>query len=148
MNDEWETQDDLYQVLNQEFGFQFDLCANEKNTKCAHWSEDVQDFAVCIGVRDYDVYWMNPPYSRKNINKCMAAATYMNGHGKTVVTLTRFDPTANWFKSCVDGIAQEVRMLDKRLRFKGAAASYPFPCCVSVYRGRKYNTEYIMWGWT
>jgi phage N-6-adenine-methyltransferase len=148
MNDEWETQDDLYLKLDDEFSFDFDLCANANNTKCPSFSTDVKEFAVCTDVDLYDNYWMNPPYSRKKIKECMTAVDMINGHGKMVVTLTRFDPTADWFKSCVDGVAAEVRMLEKRLKFKGADSSYPFPCCVSIYYGERVKeTDYYLWGW-
>jgi len=148
MNDEWETQDDLYQVLDNEFSFDFDLCANKENAKTSAYSSDIEDFVICTDVHLYDNYWMNPPYSRGNIDKCMVSADIMNGHSKMVVTLTRFDPTADWFKNCIDGVAAEVRMLDKRLKFKGADSSYPFPCCVSIFYGERIKqTDYYIWGW-
>ena len=148
MNDEWETQDDLYKALNDEFDFDFDLCATAKNTKTPFFTSDVEEFVICADVNLYDSYWMNPPYSRGNINKCMVAADTINGHGKTLVTLTRFDPTADWFKTCIDGVAAEVRMLEKRLRFKGADHSYNFPCCISVYYGERVKkTDYFLWRW-
>jgi len=152
LNDEWQTQDDLYKKLDDEFGFEFDLCANESNTKCANWTSDVADWYPTIDTRNYSRYWMNPPYSRGNINKCMSAAVGLSEFGKIIVCLVRFDPTATWFKDFVDGVAKEVRMLDRRCRFKNAGASYNFPCCVVVYDSderisRRPPTEYYLWGW-
>ena len=145
MNDEWETPDDLYEKLNSEFGFQFDLCANKDNAKCGRWSGDVLDTAIAES--EYSVFWMNPPYSRGNIHRCMDAALYLCGDGKTVVCLVRLDPTTDWFLSCVDGYAKEVRMLARRVKFKGADNCYNFPCCVVVFDGGRHDTDYYIWDW-
>ena len=148
MNDEWETPDDLYLALDKEFDFEFDLCAQAHNAKCLSWSSNVSEFAVCTDTSLYDSYWMNPPYSRKNIDSCMGAADWIAGENKTVVCLVRFDPSTSWFQNIVDGRAAEVRMLDRRVKFKGAASAYNFPCCVVVFDGTKSaQTEYFIWGW-
>ena len=63
--DEWQPQDDLYQALNNEFNFEFDLCANKENTKCLYWTDDIVNYVDSFNVHNY--YWMNPPYSRNNI---------------------------------------------------------------------------------
>jgi len=148
--DNWETPDDLYAKLNEEFRFQFDLCASKDNAKCANWSGNIAAFAsMSAVVEEYDYYWMNPPYSRGNIDKCIATATAIAGNGKIVVALVRFDPSADWFKTYVDGIAAHVRMLDRRVKFKGAKSAYPFPCCVVIYNGiyGGFYTQYYSWGW-
>ena len=99
-------------------------------------------------MESHNVYWMNPPYSRGAIDASMAGAKLLNIMGKTVVCLVRLDPTTDWFQAYIHGDAEEVRMLNKRVRFKGAEHSYNFPCCVAVYTGRKtYKTQYKIWGW-
>jgi len=146
--DNWETPDELYQVLNKEFNFQFDLCASKDNTKCPEWSDDIESFAISEQVYDFSRYWMNPPYSRKNIDNAIESATIVKGRGSMVVCLVRFDPTADWFKRYVDGVASEVRMLDRRVKFKGAPSAYNFPCCIPIYTPYKsFYTNYYSWGW-
>ena len=159
--DSWETPPELYNPLNEEFKFGFDLCADENNKKCGHWSSDIEKTTKEIldcknhlfsGYNLVDTYWINPPYSKGNIDLCMADVSQLNDIGKVIVSLTRFDPTAKWFKDNVDGVACEVRMLDKRVKFINEAGnssgSYPFPCCVSIFRGyRPRATQYYSWGW-
>lgn len=150
MNDEWETPDDLYSVLNEEFNFEVDLCANEENTKCENFSDDVYSFYESNNDRREQFFWMNPPYSRGNIEPCMKIASYL-GSVNTVVCLVRFDPSAKWFQRWVDDKACEVRMLSRRVKFKGAESAYNFPCCIVVYSpfamNAWTNTKYFLWDW-
>lgn len=68
-----------------------------------------------------------------------------------VVCLCRCDPTAKWFKEWVDDKAYEVRLLMRRIKFKDADASYPFPCCVVIYNRHQITrtvvTKYYLWDW-
>lgn len=60
-SDSWETPQDFFDRLNDEFSFELDVCADEFNAKClAYFSKKYdrlkQDWrGVC---------WMNPPYGR------------------------------------------------------------------------------------
>jgi len=138
LNDEWATPQDLFDKLNKEFGFYTDLCANKDNNKCDLYTTDVEKYvsdsvtANTTGISH--TYWMNPPYSRGNIDMCMEQAYKLSTRGHTVVCLVRCDPSTQWFQKHVDGVAAEVRMLDSRVRFVGASSAYNFPCCVVVYR--------------
>ena len=148
MNDEWETPLDLFDTLNEEFDFKVDLCANNSNKKCHVYTDDVQEYYNNGGYNLFESFWMNPPYSRVNIDKCMETAYQISTNGKTVVCLVRFDPSAKWFQEWVDFKAAEVRMLNRRVKFQGAASAYNFPCCVVVYNGLWLSdTEYKIWGW-
>jgi len=150
MNDEWETPPELFDKLDKEFGFEVDLCANHENTKCGMFTSDVTQFVETDGqvIRVMDWYWMNPPYSRGNIDKCMKAAWDLAQMGKTVVCLVRCDPSAKWFQKYVDGCATEVRLLKHRVKFVGAPSAYNFPCCVVVYEENVEGpTEYKLWSW-
>jgi site-specific DNA-methyltransferase (adenine-specific) len=60
--DEWQTPQQLFNVLNKQYIFEMDCCAKIENTKCkyymsnfiSHFREDILDF-IC---------WMNPPFSK------------------------------------------------------------------------------------
>jgi phage N-6-adenine-methyltransferase len=151
--DQWETPDDLFEKLNEEFNFEFDLCASKYNHKCDEWTDNIQNHALLD--MHFDSYWMNPPYSRGNIDHCMSwmhTLLDLKAH-VSIVTLTRFDPTTDWFQAHVDGVADEVRMLARRIKFKEATDSYNFPCCIAVYNNPTFNkhrpleTIYHIWDW-
>lgn len=155
-SDQWETPDDLFAVLNEEFKFDMDLCAAYHNKKLDTYSNEidvsVQDL-LTFPDEKFKSFWMNPPYSRGNIEFCMDWATQLLTlpHFSWLVTLTRFDPTTDWFQTYVDGVALEVRMLARRVKFKGASSCYNFPCCVAVYdgpyKGAYRPTDYYIWDW-
>ena len=159
-SDQWATPLDLFIKLDTKFGFQFDLCANNNNTKCDIFTSDIKSFIDNGHYKEFDKFWINPPYSRGNIDMCMDIVHRLAVEGKTIVSLTRFDPTTDWFKHHVDGVASEVLMLARRVKFEGAKDSYNFPCCISIYRGAiirlvkdKYGsdyrlkTDYSVWDW-
>ena len=146
--DTWRTPDDLFKVLDDEFNFEVDLCAGQANAKCNAWSEDIEAFIKTDIINDFQSYWINPPYSRGNIDLCMRSVVDLNNQGKHIVSLTRFDPSAKWFKENVVDVAKEVRMLDTRVKFIGAPSAYNFPCCIAIYDGYRNNrTNFVSWGW-
>jgi hypothetical protein len=57
--DLWETKQELFNILNKQYNFTFDCCANEKNRKCIHFSSN---FEFIDSLKSY-VAWMNPPFS-------------------------------------------------------------------------------------
>jgi phage N-6-adenine-methyltransferase len=150
MNDEWQTPDDLFQRLDSEFRFDLDLCTNGRNSKCRDFSTDAKTTAYYIRPI-VNAIWLNPPYSRGKINECMDAAHQLAHAGNTVVALVRFDPSAKWFQTHVHGVADEVRMMRNRVKFKGASSAYNFPTCVVVYcqwRKNVCGTNYFPWSIT
>lgn len=148
--DYWGTPQDLYDVLNNEYHFDIDVCANNENHKHErYFNEDMnaleQDWS-------FGSCWMNPPYSRGNITKFMKKAYEESRNGSIVVALVRFDPSAKWYQKWVHGKADEVRMLSRRVKFEGADSMYPFPCCVVVYHPEfdpeAESTIYSIWNWS
>ena len=147
MNNEWETPDELFSVLNNEFHFTFDAAANELNHKCPIYSDDSLNLPWAPMT-----VWLNPPYSRDLIQPFMEKAWKESLDGATVVALVRFDPSAKWFQQYVDGKASEVRMMARRVKFVGADSAYNFPTCVAVYRPVAEmelvkDTTYTLWDW-
>jgi len=59
--DEWETPQELFDKLNNQYHFEFDCCANAKNTKCKMFPEG--SFADGY-FRKPIMCWMNPPFSK------------------------------------------------------------------------------------
>lgn len=148
MNDLWETPQDLFDRLNGEFLFDRDAACLPETAKCdKFWTPE--DDALTKKWHPNETIWLNPPYSRGNIDKFMEKAAKVPS---LVVCLVRFDPSTTWFQKYVDGIAEEVRMLARRPKFVGAPSAYNFPCCIVVYddrdRARKFDgTDYWIWDW-
>jgi phage N-6-adenine-methyltransferase len=131
---EWSTPDELFKVLDDEFGFTLDVCATAENAKCARYFTADDD-----GLAQHwtGVCWMNPPYGSA-IKDWMAKAHDAARAGVTVVCLVpaRTD-TEWWWEHARHG---EVRFLRGRLRF-GDAATAPFPSAVVVL-GRRARVRW------
>lgn len=84
----------------------------------------------------YDTAWCNHPYaryeSRKWLGKAWRATNQFDGC-KTVVTLSKFDPSADWFQDCVKGRASMVMAPGKRISFNGQSNSAKYPNLYSVF---------------
>lgn len=122
----------LFRLLDAEFRFTGDMFANDANALCKWYHTAENPWQPCASIRGRS-WFANPPYSRARIGPAMDTVRAAQAEGSTVVTLTRLEPGAKWFRVNRNH-AQELRMLDCRLRFRGQSHSYNFPCCVSVFR--------------
>ena len=61
--DTWQTPQKLWDQLNEQYGFTFDCCASEDNTKCPNGFSDDFETTIEEAFFYHDVSWMNPPFS-------------------------------------------------------------------------------------
>ena len=113
-NIEWETPQNFFDALNQEFRFTIDVCASEHNAKCARFFSKQHDGLD----RNWsnEIVWMNPPYD-KDIRKWMRKAHIESQRGATVVCLIqgRSCDTIWWHDYVMR--ASEIRFIRDRLHF-------------------------------
>lgn len=137
---EWETPQWLFELLDDEFHFELDVCASPDNAKCLRYFTKEDD---ALQQDWHGICWMNPPYGRE-IKEWMAKATQSAESGATVVCLVpaRTD-TEWWWGNCIDG---EIRFLKGRLTFESAGGPAPFPSAVIVIsRERSHSIESVRW---
>lgn len=125
---DWETPDEIYLPLAQEFNFSLDVCASTENAKCERFFTE-SDNAL---LKDWDgVCWMNPPFNNKKqwVKKAYESAM----GGATVVCLLPSRTNTNWWHDyCMKG---EVRFIRGRPKFKGAKHGLPQPLSIVIFRG-------------
>ena len=128
--DEWETPQDFFNDLNNEFRFQLDVCALPENAKCERFFTPENDGLI----QEWSgVCWMNPPYGRqigKWVEKAYKTATEK---GNTVVCLLPARTDTRWFHDYILGKA-EIRFVKGRLKFGGSSENAPFPNMVVVFQ--------------
>ena len=132
----WETPQNTFDKLNEEFNFTLDVCANDDNKKCDKFFSEEYDGLS----QDWsnDICWMNPPYGRE-IGKWVKKAHEESLKGATVVALLPSRIDTRWFHDyCID---KEVRFLKGRLKFGGSKNSAPFPSIVVVFKPLKGETN-------
>ena len=117
-SDLWETPQRLFDELNREFKFTYDICANKNNSKCKNWCEDYlnDDSIKYVGSA-----FMNPPYSNPLpfVKKAYEDSKYCK-----IVCLLKCDTsTKTWsvfwdYENNKPKPGVEVRFLPKRLKFE------------------------------
>jgi len=66
--DDWHTPQWLFDILDAQYEFTFDCCADVHNRKCKNWHDDflkVENEEA--GFDDEDVCWMNPPFTKAKV---------------------------------------------------------------------------------
>ena len=124
-NEVWETPQDLFNRLNDEFHFDIDVCATPENAKCSKFFSPLDDGLS----HDWQgVCWMNPPYGKKIgawMKKAMEAKT-------TVVCLVPSRTDTKWWHDYAMK-ANEIRFIKGRLKFGNSKNSAPFPSAIIVF---------------
>jgi phage N-6-adenine-methyltransferase len=124
-NEVWETPQDLFNSLNDEFHFDIDVCATPENAKCSKFFSPLDDGLS----HDWQgVCWMNPPYGKKIgawMKKAMEAKT-------TVVCLVPSRTDTKWWHDYAMK-ANEIRFIKGRLKFGNSKNSAPFPSAIIVF---------------
>ena len=111
MNVEWSTPRDLFDELDDEFGFDLDVCAKEWNAKCSRYLDPEID-----GLKQSwsGTCWMNPPYGRE-ITHWIRKAYEESQKGSTVVCLVPSRTDTGWFHDfCLHA---EIRWIRGRVWF-------------------------------
>lgn len=128
--DLWETPQDLFDKLNNEFQFTLDVCATAENAKCDKFYTEEQD-----GLKHpwKGTVWCNPPYGR-GIGQWVRRALFASVSGSTVVMLLPARTDTKWFHDYIYKRNNvEIRFIRGRLKFGGSKNSAPFPSMVVVF---------------
>ena len=124
--DLWRTPLYLFDALDQEFEFQFDVCASDNNKLCGcYFSESFSALD-----NDWDCFtedhldqvtsnrcFLNPPYSETQAFT-ERAAQQAKLHNITVVALVNANTDTKWFADAVKS-SNEIRLITGRIGFIG-----------------------------
>lgn len=112
---EWGTPDDLYQALDEEFLFEFDLAATAANTKVPGRFFSKEDDALS---RDWPRVscFLNPPYGR-DVWRWVKKAAEERAEGTLTVLLIKSETSSRrWFHTWAVEGATEIRFICGRLK--------------------------------
>lgn len=125
---DWETPRWLFDVLNQEFYFQTDVCATEENRLCSRYFSPQIDG---LTQRWTGSCYMNPPYSKIKAWMGKAFLEAQLGDATVVCLVPARTDTKWWWSYARWG---EVRLLQGRLKFSEGKVGAPYPSAVIVFR--------------
>lgn len=134
--DLWETPQDFFDRLNEEFRFTLDVCAIPENAKCAAYYTPELDG---LSRPWHGVNWCNPPYGSK-ISLWVKKAHIEQKAGRLTVMLLPARTDTRWFHEHILGNA-EIRFIRGRLKFGGSKNGAPFPSMVCVFRPEKEENQ-------
>jgi phage N-6-adenine-methyltransferase len=128
---DWETPWDVFLEFDAEFHFTLDVCASAENTKCARYFSEAEDGLTQDWGRE--ICWMNPPYDR-HIDTWLEKAYLSSRAGATVVAFIASRTGTKRWHTWVQGKASDIRFLQGRKTFVGAANPAGFDSVAVIYR--------------
>lgn len=134
--DEWGTPQWLFDHLNDEFGFELDVCASKENAKCKYFLTKDED--GLSGKPWERTNWCNPPYS--NQLPWVEASVRQVDDLQTTVMLLKHDPSTR-HGVLASKEADEIRIITHRIAFEGAPCTANFPSSIAVFRPRLYTRK-------
>ena len=124
----WETPDELFIPLNDEFSFTLDVCATSENNKCENYFSPEEDG---LSRKWSGICWMNPPFGEQG--KWVKKAYEASQNGCVVICLLPARTNTNWWHDyCMKG---EIRFIRGRPKFKGAKYGLPQPLAIVIFSG-------------
>ena len=131
-SNEWDTPQDFYNKLNEEFNFDLDPCCTDQNKKCEKHFTVAED-----GLKqDWSGHtvFMNPPYGRDICKWVQKAYEESLKPNTTVVCLIPARTDTSYWHDYIFGKAKDIRFIRGRLKFGNSKNAAPFPSAVVVYR--------------
>lgn len=142
---DWETPQELFDNLNNEFDFELDAFASDKNAKCKHFFTE-RDDSFQQDWTKYKSIFINPPYTSKvqdEVLKKINDTISSNWMGVIVLLIPARTDTKRWH-DYIFNKADDIRFIKGRLRFEVDGiprGSSTFPSAVIVYDLRNKEEE-------
>ena len=144
-SDEWETPQDLFDALHEEFDFEIDLAATAGNAKCSLFYSRDDDALTQSWHTRARRGWLNPPYSRQFSKAFIRKAAAERLLGFLTVLLLPARTDTRVFHACIydqttwtPRAGVEIRFLAGRVRFLDevgvAGNAAPFPSMIVIFR--------------
>jgi site-specific DNA-methyltransferase (adenine-specific) len=127
----------LFNLLQKEFNFSLDVCANEDNFKCSSYFTEKEDALKQDWVGNC---WMNPPFTR-NLNKWVRKAQEdADKFGGTKVCLIPVRSNTKWWGEVIE--KAEIRFILGEVNFNDEPRGLWLPMCILIF-GEKAMVGYF-----
>ena len=138
-NQSWETPQELFNLLNEEFSFDVDLAGNKSNAKCPNFISKEQD---ALKQEWNGVCWLNHPYggNKENSLKNWVKKSYEESRKGGCIVVMLIPARTNtewWHEYCMK--AKEIRLVRGRPKFKGNIHGLPQPLAIIIFSNESEN---------
>lgn len=125
----------LFSLMNDEFNFTLDVCANSENNKCKNYFTEEDD-----GLKQdwKGVCWMNPPFNKELKKWVIKARDESKKHNSIICCLVPFRGNTVWFKNvCMDS---EIRFIIGEVNFNDLNRGLWLPMCFMIFGSERVGT--------
>ena len=129
--DDWETPNELFDLINEEFCFSIDGAADKRNFKVSRYYDGVQFEDAFKADPMFERIWLNPPYGQ-GIDAWIDLALRWRANGNLVVLLLPASTDTAWFHKLAE-VATVTRLLSPRVQFVHA----PHCVCKACAEGKR-----------
>lgn len=142
---DWETPQALFDNLNNEFDFELDAFASDKNAKCKNYFTE-EDDAFQQDWTEYKSIFINPPYTPKvqdAVLKKIDDTVSTGWKGVIVLLIPARTDTKRWH-DYIFNKADDIRFIKGRLKFEidgVPGGSSTFPSAIIVYDRRNAKEQ-------
>jgi len=137
-SNEWETPQELFNELDNEFHFTLDPCATKENAKCVkYYTKDINGLKQSWAG---EVVFMNPPYGG-NTGKWIEKAWYETKNGVITVCLIVSSTDRSYWHDYIFPYASEIRWLRGRVTFGEAKSTAPFASAIAVFQAKENEPQ-------
>jgi len=128
--DKWETPHKIFNQLNQLYNFTLDPACEIHTAKCNRFFTELDNSLI----KDWsnEIVFLNPPYSRGNIDLFMQKCYEESLKGTKIVALIPVSTSSKWWHNFVWNKAK-IHFYKGRIRFVGAPFTAPFSSCLAIY---------------
>lgn len=127
---DYETPDDFFAMVNSEFKFTLDVCADAKNAKVKKYYSKRDNG---LSQEWHGRVWCNPPYGSEIVQWVEKAdSESKRSYCKIIVMLLPVRSDTKWFHNFIYKKV-EIRFIKGRLRFKNTNSSAPFPSMLAIW---------------
>lgn len=134
---DWETPQELFDLLNSRFQFTLDAAASETNFKVENFISVSED---ALSLPWFGRVWLNPPYGRGIGRWIEKAYVESQSNADLVVCLVPARTCTAWFHDWA--LQGRITFLRGRIKFVGAKSAAPFPSMlIEFYREAAPNSR-------
>jgi len=140
---EWETPQDFWDKLDEEFHFDLDVASTDDNYKCYnHYIEEDDGLIQPWHFTSKSACWMNPPYGG-HTGYWIKKAYEESLQGATVVCLIVSSTDRSYWHEYIFPFASQIRFIRGRLKFGEAKSTAPFASAIVIFSPKKYTDKII-----
>ena len=141
-SNEWETPQDLFDLLNKEFHFVLDVAATKENTKCSLYYTKEKNGLIQKWYTANGAIWMNPPYGGQT-GKWIEKAYQESLKGATVVCLIVSSTDRSYWHDYIFPFASQIRWIRGRIIFGKAKSTAPFASAIVIFDNNKSCPKFV-----